>query len=123
MLKISLLVAASLPFTFAAVQCTPGTYWHKRGSVDCDAGGSCTTSPSQSTCCCDCHANYYCPGGAQTQPEDACPAGSTSPPMSTSAANCTGGPPPPSGAFEQIHVSCAFLRDPPQSAAPRNCAP
>ena len=93
-----------LPRALGAVECVPGTYWHKHGSVDC-ATSTCTTDPSQATCCCSCHANYYCPGGAKTQPEDACPAGSTSPPMSTSAANCTGGPPPPAGGFEQIHVA------------------
>ncbi len=48
-------------------------------------------------CCCDCHAGYYCPGGASKQPEDKCPAGSTSPPKSTSASDCTGGPPGPPG--------------------------
>lgn len=90
----------------AAVTCVPGTYWHSHGSVDCTAGTTaCATSPSQANCCCACHANYYCPGGAKTQPEDPCPAGSTSPPQSTSASNCTGGPPPPTGGFEQIHVS------------------
>ena len=63
--------------------------------MDCHPGGSagCTAA----TCCCDCHAGYYCPGGATDQPEDKCPAGSTSPPKSTAASDCTGGPPGPPG--------------------------
>ena len=89
----------------AAVECAAGTYWHTRGSADCHPGGSagCTVA----TCCCACHADYYCPGGAKDQPEDACPAGSTSPPMSTSAADCTGGPAPPptNGSFSQVHIA------------------
>ena len=103
---VVILLLGLLQVSRGAVQCTPGTYWHTRGSVDCTSGSSsCTTTPSPATCCCACHANYYCPGGAKEQPEDPCPAGSTSPPKSTSASNCTGGPPPPTGGFSQIHVA------------------
>ena len=73
--------------------------------MDC-ATASCTSDPSPATCCCPCHADYYCPGGAKNQPELPCPAGSTSPPNSTSESDCTGGPPPPpGGSFSQVHIA------------------
>jgi hypothetical protein len=105
LLLLALPVAA-----FSAVECSPGTYWHTRGTVDCGPAQGCpATGGTTAECCCACHANFYCPGGKKSQPEDACPAGSTSPPNSTSASDCTGGPPPPppppSGAFSQIHVA------------------
>lgn len=104
MLALALLAACALPAALAAVECPAGTYFHTHGSVDCAPGATCAGTVE--SCCCSCHANYYCPGGKTRQPEDPCPAGSTSPPNSTSAAACTGGPPPPpSGAFSQIHVA------------------
>ena len=105
-MKMLALLVATTTTALAAVECVPGTYWHTRGSVDCASGGTCVNTPA--TCCCACHANYYCPGGKKDQPEDACPAGSTSPPGSTSASDCTGGPgpsPPPSSGFSQIHIA------------------
>jgi hypothetical protein len=76
--------------------------------VDCAPGSSCADTVE--TCCCFCHADYYCPGGGKSQPEDPCPAGTTSPANSTSASDCTGGPgpgptPPPSGSFSQVHIA------------------
>ena len=106
MLALVFFALAALLCAEAAVVCEPGTYWHTRGSVDCAPGAACQGTVA--TCCCACHANYYCPGGKRDQPEDACPAGSTSPPGATSAADCTGGPapPPPSNSsFSQIHIA------------------
>ena len=105
-LMLSLMLSTLTLTLFAAasgIECVPGTYWHKHGSVDCAPGGTCKNSIQ--TCCCACHADYYCPGGATTQPEVPCPPGSTSPPNSTSASDCSGGPPPPSGGFNQIHIA------------------
>ena len=91
----------------APVECAPGTYFHKHGSVDC--APSCPASGGTAAeCCCACHADYYCPGGKKTQPELPCPPGTTSPPKSTSPADCAGGPgpgPAPPSAFEQVHVA------------------
>jgi len=110
-LALSLVALACAGATAAPIECVPGTYWHTRGSVDCGAAQGCpATGGTAAECCCACHAGYYCPGGAKSQPEDACPAGTTSPPGATSAAACTGGaptptptrapppPPPPAGA-------------------------
>jgi hypothetical protein len=101
------LAAAAAASASAAVECAAGTYWHTRGSVDCGPAQGCpATGGTVAECCCTCHANFYCPGGKRSQPEDACPAGATSPPGSTSAAACTGGPaPPPTAAFSQVHVA------------------
>ena len=82
-------------------------YWHTRGSVDCGPAQGCpATGGTAAECCCACHADYYCPGGAKNQPELPCPAGSSSPPDSTSESACTGGPPPPpGGSFSQVHIA------------------
>lgn len=50
------------PVGSSAIECVPGTYWHTRGSVDCGAAQGCpATGGTIAECCCDCHANFYCP--------------------------------------------------------------
>ena len=87
-------VYPTFPLSFSAQDCPAGTYYHTHGSVDCTSKCSGTVQ----SCCCACHPDYYCPGGAKDQPEDPCPAGTSSPANSTSASDCTGsGPTPPPG--------------------------
>jgi len=126
---MKLILALCFSVVSAAVDCEPGTYYHTRGSVDCAKG---TCKGTAATCCCDCHADYYCPGGSSSQPEDKCPAGTTSPPKSISEKNCTGSP--VSIQFEgrcdailnsDIHYLSThrviFRRDLPPLAAPLTC--
>lgn len=107
---ILLLAAAALAATAAAAakkkvsgECSPGLYWHDRGSYDCaPTDKSCDGPKPADACCCPCAAGFYCPGDSESRyAEEPCDPGSTSPAGASSFAQCTG----PEPVVSQIHVA------------------
>lgn len=99
MRAILLGAAVCLAAQVSALDCPPGTYFHDRGSFDCDP--KCDKSNPTPACCCTCGIGFFCPGETAVQAEEPCFEGMTSPPGSTSLFNCTG----PTPAIGQIHIA------------------
>jgi hypothetical protein len=99
----TLTAAAASSSSKASGTCSPGFYWHDRGSYDCAATDpSCDGSKPAATCCCPCAAGFFCPGDSESRyAEEPCDPGSTSPPGSTSFSQCTG----PEPVISQIHIA------------------